>query len=152
MSNRERILAFVTRFPGRDDDEVSAALEIRPRQQVNQVCRALAKAGKIERRPNEAGKIGNFPQIERTTSPQMQPAQVDNDKAAPAGLATNDWFWEGNVVDVLVQALSDRGSTIISVADTHSKQQGIVADIPLFAKRTVPSGNNFNLCADATSG
>lgn len=61
----------------------------------------------------------------RTTNPQIQPIQMVNDKAAPADLATNDWFWEGNVVDVLVQALSDHGCSIISVADTHSKQQGI---------------------------
>jgi len=61
MNNSERIADFIRRFPGRDDDEISAATQIEPRQTVNQVCRALAKSGVVERRRNPTGKLGNYP-------------------------------------------------------------------------------------------
>jgi hypothetical protein len=61
VNNSERITDFIRRFPGRDDDEISAALQLEPRQTVNRVCRSLAKAGVVERRPNPTGKLGNYP-------------------------------------------------------------------------------------------
>jgi transcription initiation factor IIE alpha subunit len=42
-THRDRIIEYLKRHPdGRDDDELSEDLDIRPRQTVNQVCRALA--------------------------------------------------------------------------------------------------------------
>jgi hypothetical protein len=38
--------------------------------------------------------------------------------------APTDWFWEGNVVDVLASYLSKNGWTIISKAHTLSKEPG----------------------------
>lgn len=39
--------------------------------------------------------------------------------------ATSDWFWEGNVVDALVHALMQDGWSIVSRANTHSKERGV---------------------------
>jgi hypothetical protein len=59
MTNTDRVLDFITRFPERDDDEISATLKILPRQQVNQICHRLKKAGQIQRFTGPQGKIVN---------------------------------------------------------------------------------------------
>lgn len=61
MSHKERIADFVRRFPGRDDDQISSALNIRPRQSINMACRDLESVGRIKRYKNASGKIGNYP-------------------------------------------------------------------------------------------
>lgn len=38
---------------------------------------------------------------------------------------TSDWYWEGNVVDAIARKLEADGWTIVSKADTHSRQQGV---------------------------
>ncbi|WP_431201565.1 hypothetical protein ACQ86E_20735 [Bradyrhizobium betae] len=38
---------------------------------------------------------------------------------------TKDWFWEGNVVDALAKQLDRDGWTIITKANTHSKERGV---------------------------
>ena len=38
---------------------------------------------------------------------------------------TTDWFWEGNVVDALALGLEEKGWTILSKANTRTKQQGV---------------------------
>jgi hypothetical protein len=38
---------------------------------------------------------------------------------------TADWYWEGNVVEAIVRFLADDGWTIVSKADTHSKERGV---------------------------
>lgn len=44
-----------------------------------------------------------------------------------AGLAamSTDWFWEGNIVDTLEKQLTDSGWSIVSKADTATRQAGI---------------------------
>jgi DNA-binding MarR family transcriptional regulator len=46
---QDRILDFLNRFPGRDDDELARVLKISPRQSVNMACRKLQKKGAIRR-------------------------------------------------------------------------------------------------------
>lgn len=46
-----------------DDDELAERLGVRPRQTINQACRALAQAGRIRRYPGPAGKLVNDLQI-----------------------------------------------------------------------------------------
>ncbi len=60
MTHAERILRFLAARPGTwlDDDQLSAALGIQPRQAVNQVCRRLAADGRIARERRD-GKIHN---------------------------------------------------------------------------------------------
>lgn len=60
-THADRILEFVRRFPGRDDDEISRSLNISPRQSVNIACRALAQRGYLKRKPGPNGKICNYP-------------------------------------------------------------------------------------------
>ena len=38
---------------------------------------------------------------------------------------TADWYWEGNVVAALARYLESDGWSIVSLADTHSKAQGV---------------------------
>lgn len=61
MTNAERFLDYVRRFPGRDDDQASSDLGIRPRQQINQIANKLMAAGRIRRRTGPLGKLANYP-------------------------------------------------------------------------------------------
>src|SRR3546814_4571152 len=91
MGHRERVLDFVSRFAGRDDDEIAQALHITRRQTVNQICRALVQSGQLERRPNGQGKIGNYPDSgEAETITDAHSARATK---LPSSLPT-DWVWE----------------------------------------------------------
>jgi DNA-binding GntR family transcriptional regulator len=59
-SHRDRIVAAI-RISSQplDDDQLAARTGISPRQRVNQVCRALERAGMVRRRPGPDGKIVN---------------------------------------------------------------------------------------------
>ena len=124
MKHLDRILDFVMRFPGKDDDEISQALEIEPRQTVNVNCRRLEAAGLIARKPGPIGKIANYP-TSKQKSPIAVREMVQPEAARPAMAAPSDWFWEGSVVDRLELFLIDAGWSVLSKADTASKQQGI---------------------------
>lgn len=125
MSNRERIVEFINRFPGRDDDEISVALKIEPRQTVNQVCRALTKAGILERRQNATGKLGNYYVADHDVHSETQSRAVDVSEIKSIVDATKDWFWEGNVTDAVATYLIMQGWKILSQADTRTKQRGL---------------------------
>ncbi len=50
LTNEEKIVAHLRAVPaGADDDELSSRLGIRPRQQVNQICRRLQARGVVTR-------------------------------------------------------------------------------------------------------
>jgi len=59
-TNHDRIIEFLKQNKGNwfDDDELSEILEIKPRQQVNQICRRLVQEGIIQRH-TIGGKIKN---------------------------------------------------------------------------------------------
>ena len=59
QSNAERIVALLLRRPGLDDDEISQSTGIKPRQQVNQICRRLERRGVLMRTAGPRGKIVN---------------------------------------------------------------------------------------------
>lgn len=126
MDNRNRIVDFIVCFPGRDDDEISKALQITPRQTVNQICRALAKAGLLERRSNATGKLANYP---LGTIPVQSPlSKVAKPTRSPD--ATADWFWEGNVTTTVASFLREQGWAIISQADTSKKKGAWIFTLP----------------------
>lgn len=127
MTHSDRILEFVRTFPGRDDDQISSALDIKPRQTVNQICRSLVVAGKIERRPNLAGKIENFLTRLVFSEPLASLHDLQKHEIAPLAAldATQEWFWEGNVTAVVSQYLIDQGWKILSMADTQTRERGI---------------------------
>jgi hypothetical protein len=59
-TSRQRILTALVRRPeGLDDDELSLATGVRPRQQVNRICRRLASEGIVLRGIGLRGKIVN---------------------------------------------------------------------------------------------
>ena len=80
-THADRILDFVGRFPGRDDDEISASLGIRPRQAVNQACRRLAAAGLLRRVRGSSGKLVNHPTT--ATAAGTPVAEPDTDVLLP---------------------------------------------------------------------
>ena len=126
MNNQERIAKFIQEFPGRNDDEIAAVLRIQPRQTVNQICRALARAGKVERRPGPSGKLANYPKLGGSPREVVRPDTVHTAPApATTSDATLDWYWEGNVTTSLASWLEQAGWTILSQADTRSRQQGL---------------------------
>lgn len=143
MDIRERVADFVRRFPGRDDDEISAALRIRPRQTINQACRALERAGLIERKPGMNGKIANFPKrsLPAASLPthnqhmgrqsQHELPKATNAKGGSPDKQSNfatlptDWFWEGNVTEAVCEFLIEAGWLILSKADTGRKERGL---------------------------
>ena len=59
-SHRERVAAAI-RISSQplDDDQIAARTAISPRQPVNQICRALERAGMVRRRPGPDDKIVN---------------------------------------------------------------------------------------------
>ncbi len=59
-THRDRVLEFLARCPGRDDDEIASALEIEPRQTINILCRKLHREGLLRRELGSRGKIVNF--------------------------------------------------------------------------------------------
>jgi hypothetical protein len=58
--NTDRLIEVLRRYPGLDDDQLAMQADIQPRQQVNQICHRLAKAGKLRRANGPNGKIINF--------------------------------------------------------------------------------------------
>ena len=60
MTNADKFLDYVRKFPGRDDDQASQDLKIRPRQQVNQMANRLQRAGSIKRKISPTGKLANY--------------------------------------------------------------------------------------------
>ena len=60
MTNAEKIIALLSKSPGLDDDEISSHANIRPRQQVNQICKRLELQGQISRVRGPRGKIVNY--------------------------------------------------------------------------------------------
>lgn len=97
---REAILDFIAKFPGRDDDEISNALKIKPRQSVNQVCRALENAGAITRRLGPTGKLANYPKAvsgrfngrERAAAVERPVAHVTSKPELPVDILLQSGF------------------------------------------------------------
>lgn len=82
MAEQEhRVLDFITRFPGRDDDEIAAVLRITPRQSVNMICRRLANRGAIRRDKLPGRKILNYPAglLSDTESVRARAVEPDGD-------------------------------------------------------------------------
>jgi hypothetical protein len=61
MTKVDRIISVLRERNGLDDDEISAATDIQPRQTVNQICRRLELQGLLTRTQSGASaKIMNF--------------------------------------------------------------------------------------------
>ena len=59
MSNSQKILDTLARFGPLDDDKLSQVSDVRPRQQVNQICNRLRQQGLVIRYASSSGKLVN---------------------------------------------------------------------------------------------
>ena len=74
-TNKEDVFDLIQKHPeGLDDDDISAMIGIKPRQQVQQLCNRLAASNRIRResvqKPGKRRKIHNFP-IEESTATNL---------------------------------------------------------------------------------
>jgi DprA winged helix domain len=90
-SHRERVVAAI-RISSQplDGDQVAARAGISPRQTVNQICRALERAGMVRRRPGPDGKIVNewLGDQDRDREPGSNPGQVSEAFPVTGALAS----------------------------------------------------------------
>lgn len=63
-TQRQQVINFITKFPDRDDDEITAALKFPQRQTVNIICRKLMAEGLLDRVVGVRGKLVNRLRIE----------------------------------------------------------------------------------------
>lgn len=144
MTNRDRILDYIQKLPGRDDDEIAVALGISHRQAVNAACRQLEKARVISRRTGAKGKLVNYPvpQGKQPVQPQAQPTEQRAIEASLLG-PTQDWFWEGNVCHSLARHLVTKGWTLLSMADTKTRQQGVDLHLQMGGRELVIEAKGY---------
>lgn len=96
QTNAERIVVLLRRHPGLNDDEISDWTEIRPRQQVNQICRRLESRNLLNRSVGAQGKIVNV--LVGTPSPKAPQADPSPSGRNRTGRrrsppkATNTWY------------------------------------------------------------
>jgi hypothetical protein len=73
----DQILDFISRFPGRDDDEIARLLKISQRQTVNIICRRLADNGRIRRAKGATGMIETDVEGEVAPRPNRPPLTAE---------------------------------------------------------------------------
>ncbi|WP_432940168.1 hypothetical protein ACQPXM_31065 [Kribbella sp. CA-253562] len=102
QTNQERIL---TALHGRtiplNDDELSAVTGVKPRQAVNQICRALAEAGVIARGVGAGGKLVNWiaqPVAETALSAEPEAVGAATGQPAAEGLTVEEPTADGSVL------------------------------------------------------
>ncbi len=109
-----KILAYLREHPeGADDDQISDALDIKPRQSVNQTCRRLEKAGLL-RRDKSGNKITN-------TVLDVSNPLVSNKESQPTD---SSWHTEANTQKLVIDWLESKGWKILSSANTATKERG----------------------------
>lgn len=120
MTNADRILALLARQPGLDDDEISRLAGVKPRQQVNIICRRLQAQGTIERRQGPSGKIGNYlaesVRSAAAPAPKPQPATVVH---TPAPVYN----------EPLKMEIAELRETLLIVPCSGAKQEGGLEDV-----------------------
>lgn len=82
---------------------------------INQVCRQLAAEQLIHR--DDAFR----PILNRSTGAPLAPAPTASHSVVGY---RDEWFWEGNVVGLVVRHLGQLGASVRSVADTATKARG----------------------------
>jgi hypothetical protein len=91
MANADRVLTAIMASPGSSDADLVAATGIQPHQQVNGICRRLAREGRIERRHRADGVLGNYPAgsapapTPNSSAPVDRPGQPARVKAPAPG-------------------------------------------------------------------
>lgn len=117
-SHADRILALLGKMPSLDDDQIAAALEISPRQTVNQACRALAAKGFITRERGAHGKIVNTLSGAAPSKAAKPAAQKE------AGISAVSKTAERRPASEIPARLHEPGSTLIIIPCAGRKQEG----------------------------
>ena len=117
QSNEDRIVALLRSRPGLDDDEISQSTGIRPRQQVNQICRRLERRGVSMRTAGPQGKIVNtLVDAPSRKAPSAAPRHVRrSDIGVKFDPPAEDETWE-------VRARGDLTDTLLIVPCSKSKE------------------------------
>ena len=118
QSNEERIAALLRCRPGLDDDEISQLAGIKPRQQVNQICRRLERRGVLMRTAGPREKIvnalvGALPRNAPSTTPRHVRRSDVGAKTAPSA---DDETWR-------LPARGDLTDTLLIVPCSKSKEK-----------------------------
>ena len=82
MTNADKIIALLLKTPGLDDDEISSHTNVRPRQQVYQICTRLESKGQIKRLKGPRGKIVNY--LTSTIKGSLEKAQKPSQSKRPS--------------------------------------------------------------------
>jgi len=121
---KERIAEYLKKHPeGVDDDMLARNLNLRARQQANSRCRQLEEEGLVERR-KVRGKIHNFWAGGEGGGVRRKSHSAPQKKKKEPTDYHDAWYWEGNVQATVVGYLAGQGYSVMSVADTASRQRG----------------------------
>lgn len=96
----------------------------------NPQARGWMNAGRAVESVNLTAEVVQFTAANQPTSPRQPPVPVSartTEAAAPHrhGDPRHEWHWEGNIQAVMVDHLISQGWTIVSAADTATKEAGI---------------------------
>jgi hypothetical protein len=116
-NNRERVLDFVSKFPGRDDGEIASALKITPRQTVNQICRRMCDEKIIRRERGPRGKIVN---VSTGHLPDIAAAPIRQSKHNPDAMSEDQ-------VKTALKTMLERDGWSVEVAWGRARGIDIVA-------------------------
>src|SRR5690554_3592037 len=113
MTHREKILSTLRHATTPlDDDEISRRTGIRPRQQVNQICRALTREGLVTRTYGPDRKIVNSVQVAGQVPPASDEAssgatepKAPADPVVPPGDSSEQRQAERSMLDALGERL-----------------------------------------------
>ncbi len=122
MNNSEKVLQFLNNNQSQFcDDCLSEKTDIKPRQQIFQVCERLVQEGLIIRKKRQCSECGKDKKTNSIDSKilldKSVPEKMDDKPHRP-------WFWEGNIQQTLVTYLAKEGYKIIRVAHTDSRENG----------------------------
>lgn len=122
MGDRDRMLAAIVES-GRPlcDDCVAPRAQLSSRQRANQVGRILLDAGLIQRRAGHCELCGGAKTVNLSADAPF-PATAG---AQDLYTSSRPWHWEGNVQQALVGFLDDQGWSILSTANTATKESGV---------------------------
>jgi hypothetical protein len=119
MSARERMLeALVAGGAPLCDDCVWEPSGMKYRQQAYSRGRELASAGAIVRMQGECSRCRKIKTVSIVTGQPLPETQATD-------VGDRPWFWEGSVQATLVSHLQSEGWTLLSSANTSTKEAGV---------------------------
>jgi hypothetical protein len=115
MSVADKVLQALRDSPtGMTDAELASTLG-KCHPQINQTCRGLARRGLI----NRDGLRGHLVNRISDVVLPMRPAPIQPSSRS------SEWSWEGNVQSRVATHLAATGWSIVRVADTAGREQGV---------------------------